>query len=330
MTKEIAPAPPVRQVWFRLFGPVAAYADGQSLDLGSKRERRLLVALLVAAGSRVARGPLAEWVWDDVPGKPVERLYEVARDLRRRLAAAGLAEKLGSKDGWYSFDVEPERVDIHQFQVMVNRALALDGEPRREMLANALKLCGGGEPLAGLDGFEVESLRARLTGQVREVEIMVNQTDLRHGRFERPLPGLDRLFRSAPDDMRVAGLYMYALHRVGRTADALAVYPRHRKAHTEASGLTVGKPLRDLHKSILDGKTDLGHEVEVFLGGPPVPPATPPEPDEPTGERRSRTDRADAATSGAAPVHATTETVFNAPVNADGHAVFGISIGGGA
>jgi hypothetical protein len=186
------------------------------------------------------------------------------------------------------------------------------------MLADALKLCDG-EPLAGLDGRQIDSFRARLNNQIRDIEIMISQIDLRHGRHREWISDLDRLFHTEPEDMRAAGLYMYALHQTGRTLDALAVFTTHRN-RLVAVGMDVSQQLEDLHVRLLRNETNLSPAADAFLGGRPASPGCPAESDSTAGETNTpETDPGSGTGTGTrASVH------FNAPVNAGDHAVFGI------
>ncbi|WP_344420319.1 AfsR/SARP family transcriptional regulator [Amycolatopsis minnesotensis] len=267
MTKEIAAVPP-ESVRFHLLGPIAANKDGDPVDLGAKRERRLLVALLSAAGRRVSRTELVEWVWDDVPADPTRALYEVVSDLRRKcLDALGL--ELAAKDGWYRLDVLPECVDVNRFRALIARALESADEDRLPLLEEALRLRRG-VPLTGLDGRRIEAYRHTLVDDLRTVEVLISQSDIRRGRGEARVPLLKRLVRERPDDSRTVGLLMYVLHRLGSTAEAIAAYHGHRD-RLAANGAKVPQSLRELHVRIARGDRDLSPEADVFLGGREIP-----------------------------------------------------------
>lgn len=267
MTKEIEAGPP-KMVRFDLFGSFEAYADGASVDLGAKRERRLLVALLSAESRRVSRSELVEWIWDDVPADPARACYEVASGLRRKcLDPLGLT--LVCKDGWYQLAVPGECVDVHRFRALTGRALEVDDDHRVELLDEALRLCRG-VPLSGLDGRRIDAYRDQLTEDRRTVEVLGSQIDLRRRRGEERIPVLRRLLRERPDDSRVTGLLMYALHQFGSTAEAITVYHDHKEQLAE-NGVKVPPRLRDLHVRIARGDQDLSPEADVFLGGKAIP-----------------------------------------------------------
>ncbi|WP_033432902.1 ATP-binding protein, partial [Saccharothrix syringae] len=68
-----------------------------------------------------------------------------------------------------------------------------------------------------------------------------------------------------PLDERVAGQYLLALHRAGRTADALAHYRRHSARLADRLGIDPGAPLRELHQRLL--------AADPALAGAPARPA---------------------------------------------------------
>jgi DNA-binding SARP family transcriptional activator len=319
MTKAITFKPP-EQVWFQLFGPVTAYADGREVPMGGQKERCLLAVLLLAKGKRVSRARLAQWLWDDAD-KPAQAIYEVVSAVRGHLRLAGLGQKLVNKGGMYELDIDPNNVDIHRFNSLTNPSPEVDDEHRQRMLGEALRLPVG-EPLADLDGLMVESFRDQLSRKFRDTEIRYHQIDVRHGRHLDRIPDLDRLFRAAPEDARIAGLYMYALHQANRAVDALDVYAAHRN-RLAASGIDPDQKLKDLQVSILRNEPDLSQHANTFLGGTP---ATAPRSSTVDDEPEAETDAPEPETP--QPVGPRAKTVFNGPVTTSGNTVFGIQLGG--
>jgi hypothetical protein len=54
---------------FRILGPVEARADGGPIDLGRRKQRALLAALLLRAGAAIPREALVDALWGEVhPG----------------------------------------------------------------------------------------------------------------------------------------------------------------------------------------------------------------------------------------------------------------------
>ena len=263
MKKEIATRAP-RSVSFQLLGPVEAYVDDQRVNLGTKRERCLCVALISAAGQPVSRGELGEWIWDGDRDN-AQALYEVTSDLRKRLGTAGLSHALSSKDGWTKLDIPDEWVDVHQFDELIRQARIGSVDERYCLLGRALELRRG-EPLAGLDGRRIEGYRDKIINDYRTAGVLFNQVAIKLGHDQ--LTDLAHLFRAQPDDSRVAGLYMFALHQVGAKAEALSVYQEHKDRLVDL-GTAVPLLLRNLHADI-HNDADRSAAARTILDGEPI------------------------------------------------------------
>jgi tetratricopeptide (TPR) repeat protein len=77
--------------------------------------------------------------------------------------------------------------------------------------------------------------------------------DLEHGRHDQLLPELTGLVHGHPTNERLCGQLMMTLYRLGRQAEALAVYRECRERLAEELGVDPGPELSELHRSILRG-----------------------------------------------------------------------------
>ncbi|MEU7140390.1 BTAD domain-containing putative transcriptional regulator [Nocardia sp. NPDC046473] len=265
MANEMVKLPP-GTVRFQLLGPVEARVSSTRVELGTPRERRLLVALLSSPGRRVPRDNLAHWVWDDPPDNAARKLDEPVSDLRRHhLSELGLADRLISKDGWCQFDIPADCVDVHLLRKLVDRATQFEDSRRRELLIEAMQLRHG-EPLEDLDGSKISAYRDKLAADYRHAEILFNQFDVRNGRERDRLTDLERLYHARPQETRVAGLYICALHYGGLPVEALDVFQHHRK-FLDKYGMAIPKQLTNLHERLLSGEDNISPQSDVFLGG---------------------------------------------------------------
>ncbi|GAA0998290.1 hypothetical protein GCM10009555_097320 [Acrocarpospora macrocephala] len=258
-------------VRFRLFGAVEAQVGDKRIDLGSERERRLLVALL-SKGRRIERQKLLDWIWDEAPDSAFGDLDKFMSKLRRRLDGIGLGEALVNRDRLCQLDVPANAVDVHRFRALVAEARHADDQRAAALLSEALELSDG-EPLAGLSGRQVDSYRHALNEERYAAELAFVQVELRLGHHQERIADLARLFAERPDDT-VAGLRMLALHRAGRQAEALRVYDEHR-LRLKAMGLDVPQRLAELHGRILRNDERLQQFGDEWLTGC----ARPPKPD---------------------------------------------------
>ncbi|MEV6973285.1 BTAD domain-containing putative transcriptional regulator [Kitasatospora sp. NPDC093806] len=213
---------------FRVLGPLRARRDGSELDLGRPQQRAVLAALLLAQGRLVPTERLIEGLWgeDDTrwPKDPVGQIGTHAHRLRRALAEPGL---LVAAAGGYRLGVERDAVDLFRYEDGVAEATALrqlDPVRARALLVAALGVWEGRQALDGVPGVFAERARARLAaGRFAAVKAL-HDLDLALGRHAEALPGLDTLAVGHPDDEEVQRLRLLALHRCGRTAEALAAY----------------------------------------------------------------------------------------------------------
>ncbi len=143
----------------RLLGRVRWETTGGLLDLGTVKQRTVLVALAVDAGRLVTWSELVDRVWDQAPPTGARRvLYTCANRIRRLLetlnvAGGGPPARLVRRSGGYLLQLDPEQVDLHRF----HRLVAAAGDRQRSyaewarLPAEALDLWPA-SPLADLPG----------------------------------------------------------------------------------------------------------------------------------------------------------------------------------
>ncbi|RKN35817.1 AfsR/SARP family transcriptional regulator [Streptomyces hoynatensis] len=246
---------------FGLLGTVEARIDGRRVDLGHAKQRYVLAALLVDANHAVSPGELVTRLWGDrAPQQALASLYSYLSRLRQALAAADDI----SIDRWaggYLLSVERSAVDLHRFRCLVARARAA-GTPERAagLFENALGLWHT-ETLSVPDTPWFNALRNSLAMERLAAELDLSDRQLLLGKHGELLPGLSARRRAHPLDERVAGQLMLALHRSGRTGEALEEYHVLRRQLAEELGTDPGADLQRLHQRILHA--------------PPAPAATP-------------------------------------------------------
>lgn len=212
-------------VEFALLGPVEA-----AVGLGPLRQRAVLAAVLLDTPVPVDR--LAERVWGpDVPRTARRTLFSYLS----RLRSAGVPV-VRTPAGYL---VSPSTVDVNVF-----RSLVAAGH-HEEALA-----LWRGEPFAELDSPWFTSMRAALYREREEAELELVDHALRAG---APVDLVRLAARCAerPLDERLAAQYLLALHRAGRTADALEHYTRTRRVLLDELGVEPGPLLRQCHVEVL-------------------------------------------------------------------------------
>ena len=263
-------------VEFRVLGPLEVVRDGEPVAIGGLRRRAVLAMLVLEAGRVVSVDRLVDGVWgEEPPDTAVTALHGHVSHLRR-----ALGDRLVTRAPGYVLEVEPDAVDAHRFEALLERARAAtaagDAAQAGRLLDEALALWRGA-PLADLiDAPFAATALPRLEElglSAREERI---ESELASGRAEELIPQLKALVAEHPLRERPRGQLMLALYRAGREAEALESYDAFRRTLSAELGIEPGEPLRRLHESILHRAPELG-------GPPPRPPRRDAEP-----ERRRR------------------------------------------
>ncbi|MET9229989.1 BTAD domain-containing putative transcriptional regulator [Lentzea sp. NPDC003310] len=231
----------------RLLGAVLALVDGTVVDLGPARQRCVLAALAVDAGRVVSVDRLIDRVWGEHPPlRARDTLVNYVSRLRKVLVAGAVVRRSGG----YSLQIRPAAIDLHRFRELCSRSHTEDDRRAAELWADALDLWNG-EALTGVDGEWAEAERARLHRERRDAESGLADAVLRLGHGEDLVADLSARVAEHPLDERIAGQYLLALHRAGRTADALEHYRRLRERLVDELGTDPGPALRDVHRRVL-------------------------------------------------------------------------------
>lgn len=237
---------------FLVLGPVAVVKGRREIGISGRKERLLLLSLLLQPNRLVLRDRLLDQLWDGAPPlSAAAALYVLVSHLRKALGP-GLVV---SVRGGYVLRVEPERVDAARFE-----RLARDGRERRaggdpaaagELLREALALWRG--PAFG----ELAAARFAAPAATRLEELRLGaleeriEADLAAGRSAELVGELSALTAEFPRREGLWGQLMRALYLSGRQADALAAYRSAREGLTRELGIEPSPPLRLLEQAIL-------------------------------------------------------------------------------
>ncbi|MFB6553546.1 BTAD domain-containing putative transcriptional regulator [Streptomyces sp. NPDC056405] len=247
---------------FGLLGPLAAWGeDGETVRVPEAKVRMLLAILLINEGQPVSTARLIEYLWDeDVPANPASALRTKVSILRRQLARldARGRQLLVSTPAGYRLDVEPDRVDVTQFQDITNRAYeSKDPQDRASRLAEALALWRG-PALADFSEHDfaqgtitrLEEKRLTTIEEWAEARLLLGEHSLLVG-------DLNDLVVRHPMRERLRAAHMLALYRTGRQSAALASYADLRSRLGKEFGLDPGAQVSALHESILANAPEL-------------------------------------------------------------------------
>jgi tetratricopeptide (TPR) repeat protein len=187
--------------------------------------------------------------------------------IRRLLRASGGDGALAGASGGYRLDVDPDEVDLHRYRRLT--AQARDHQHSRKLLDEAMA-CWRGTPLAGIPGRW--AAEAREGWSRRHLDTVIAWSDVADA--GPAVDALTVLVEENPLVEPLAGALMRALHRAGRTAEALDCYLRTRKSLVDELGIEPGAELADLHRTILAGAAgpeparpaQLPPDIPAFVG----------------------------------------------------------------
>jgi basic membrane lipoprotein Med (substrate-binding protein (PBP1-ABC) superfamily)/DNA-binding SARP family transcriptional activator len=227
---------------------------GRGLELGGRKQKAVLGALLLRMGEAVPDERLIDDVWgENPPASAAHGLEAYVSRLRGVLAPHGVI--LLREGGGYRLDIGSAVVDAHVFATLVEeagRASAADDHDRAAALATRALALWRGEALAGVPLFLDGRARAERLDELRwrALEIRID-ADLALGRHAVIVGELRRQLEESPFRERLVAQLMLALYRSGRQAEALEVYERLRRALAEDLGLQPSEELQQLSGQIV-------------------------------------------------------------------------------
>ena len=240
---------------FQLLGPVRAWRDGVEVAVGPPQQQAVLAVLLLARGAHLSLEAMIDALRGPSPPKTsTGTLRTYISRLRQVLGDGTQAEGLvidGSGEG-YALRAERMTVDLDVFEARIAEANQLaDKETERAaaLCHQALELWRS-TPLAGVQGFFAESVRAR-TVELRADAVQIESAALiASGDHLAAIARLRRLVVELPLREGLHELLMLALHREGRRADALEVYASVQRTLAEELGANPAS-LRRMHQRVL-------------------------------------------------------------------------------
>ena len=241
-------------------GPLRIESENGQVGAGGRRPAALLTVLLLHANHRVSVDDLVEAVWgEDLGGSAggtlethVWRLRRILEPGRSRGAPATI---LLNDSGGYRLAVSTEQVDSLRFEQLGLEVLDLlsTGQPARALTRTeeALSLWRGRPFDLVADAAWASGPVARLA-EVR-TQIQERRVDalLATDQPTQAITELETLLAASPFRERLWGQRMLALHRSGRTEEALQTYRSARHTLQDEIGIDPGEELEQLHSRIL-------------------------------------------------------------------------------
>jgi DNA-binding SARP family transcriptional activator len=241
-------------VRFLLLGPVRAVTDAGAITLGSPQQSGLLALLLLRNGP-VPIDDAVDALWGENPPASAHSTVRTYAARLRQVLAGHPVELRRSAGGYYLVRHDAE-VDAEEFDRLVEQARQArrtgDVAGAASRLRRALDLWSG-QALGGVRAEFATAQRVRLEESGRAAREQLFDAELALGRHEAIRADLGSAVAERPVDARLTELWMTALHRCGRTVEALDAFRRLRAELHEQLGIEPGPELQRLHQRLLQG-----------------------------------------------------------------------------
>ena len=218
----------------------------------SPRERAILAALVLRAGSTTSPAELADAVWGQSPPNTWPKQIQIAIGRLRRHPTV---PAITTADGGYRLDAPDDALDDRRFELLVASARdhAAHGQPDRAIAAfsSGLRLWRG-TPYLDLPDWEPARNEAARLLDLRsavEEELLRARLDVGHG--ADIVTDAERLVHELPLREHRWEILATALYRAGRQADALAAIRSARERLAVELGVDPSAELVALETAIL-------------------------------------------------------------------------------
>ncbi len=260
---------PNGRITFEILGPLRAFDGAVQLDLGASKQRAVLAFLLLHANKPVTPNALIDGIWaENPPENGANVIQKYVAGLRRVLEPARFPRTSGHlitlTEAGYLLTVDDGGPDLALFDQTVARAR--DWRSRGQIgAAVELLRCADqmwrGEPLAGLGGPAIDTARSLLIERRGAAKEMWADMEMQLGHHSLMIPTLAEAVAQFPLREGLRYLYILALYRSGRQAEALASYDETRRLLSDEFGIDPSERLRELHRLILQADPRLNGNV---------------------------------------------------------------------
>lgn len=242
--------------------------DGAEVRLAGPRQAKVLAALLLDANTLVPIGRLRAALWDrNEPATALRQVQDAVSGLRRRLGEGGRSPDLIDRRGQsFRINLDAGRLDLLAFEEAVRRAQALMAAGRRADAAPELRAalaCWRGAALDGTPGEALAAAAAQLDARRFSARLQLMELDLEFGsgREAEVADEAAALSCDHPFDEQLARLWMLALYRTGRRADALAVHENLRIRLADELGVEPGPETAHLYGQVRSDSPRLARPI---------------------------------------------------------------------
>lgn len=251
---------------FKVLGPLEVNTPEQEQSVSASMPRRVLATLLLDHNKPVSVSSLIEELWSSNPPRLARKTVQTyIYQLRKQLDGSGVVtSRIESRPRGYIIHVEPEELDLAQFEVCIlhARSRLQEGEEREalEAYSNALTLWRG-SVLSDLElGPILEPQVAHLTNTRLKLHEDIIDVGLSLGEFKQYIPHIRQLAADNPLHEGFHAQLMTALAGSGDRTGALDVYAALRDRMVENLGLDPSESLARLHQRVIDGSIEVQKE----------------------------------------------------------------------
>ena len=255
---------------YRILGPLELVDDGRPVVLSARKQRALLVRLLLRSNEVVSADALIDAVWGEQPPSSAAKLVQVyVSQLRRTLGDAAIETRpAGLRDA--------RRARAARRRPLRAAARRRAARRWRRRTRHWRRRSCGARSACGADGRSRTpttrtSRRSRSVAWPSCASPVSKSAWTPTSRWDatgRSSPELASLVAEHPLRDRLRAQLMLALYRCGRQADALDAYQDAARVLRDELGLEPGAQLRDLEHAILN------HAPWLDAPAPPAPSAT--------------------------------------------------------
>jgi DNA-binding SARP family transcriptional activator len=247
---------------FELLGRLRVVTESGPATVSAPKVETMLAVLLIRAGQVSSTAQLAYEIWGDRPPRRfIASVHVYVHHVRKALAEwsgvpdAVQDQRLSTRRDGYVLTTGLGELDADDFRELLaeGRARAAAGfhADASRSLARALVLWRG-PALAGLTGGPIVNEFVRWSGEARlECEALRVEQEFALGCYEEQIAPLRELTSAHPLREDFARQLMLALHRAGRSSEALSTYRHVSRVIERELGLEPGRALRELYTEVL-------------------------------------------------------------------------------
>jgi DNA-binding SARP family transcriptional activator len=239
--------PCAKEIDYRILGPLEVVAGECVLLLGGKLLRALLVTLLLHTREVRTVDQLIDDLWGDAaPPNARSSLHNVLSNLRRIIGR----DQLETTYSGYALAIGEDELDAARFERLLGRARHERLGEKARLLEQAIGLWRG-SPLVDVRYQEFAQSEIRRLEELHVCaleELLAAKVEL--GFSNSVVPELQRLVDGYPFRERPRMQLMVALHRSGRSVEAIATYVDWRRTLEADWGIEPSRAIHQLWEDI--------------------------------------------------------------------------------